>query len=458
MAPKETDWVEGAHERASQKKTHVSFPQLKYPSLRDEGLRDPLQWLTGKALDDGAEGLWRIHDKLYDFTTFMKKHPGGAEWLELTKGTDITEAFESHHINPTTEKMLNKFYIRDAKTPRNSPFTFHEDGFYKSLKRAVHEELKKIPKEASATADRITDGLFATLLCSSSLACWFENYFIATFWYIIASVSLAMLTVTCHNFIHRRTNWRMYLFNMSMWSYRDFRVSHVISHHLYTNTLMDLEISSLEPFLFYNPREDKPLHARFGFITEYFFFPFLFLLTFTKRFLSIFLRKGFFKAHYRWHDAIGFLLPLCMWFTSGSAFLHVLYTWLWINCTGSLIFFLIAVNAAHHHPDALKDGDQPKSETPDWGEHQVEALLDRKDINGNTFAVMTLFGDHALHHMFPTLDHSILKYLHPIFIEFSEKYQTNYRASTQFQLVIGQIKETMRTEFKTVDKRPLYPK
>nr|XP_026496809.1 cytochrome b5-related protein-like isoform X2 [Vanessa tameamea] len=395
MAPKETDWVEGAHERASQKKTHVSFPQLKYPSLRDEGLRDPLQWLTGKALDDGAEDLWRIHDKLYDFTSFMKKHPGGAEWLELTKGTDITEAFESHHINPTTEKMLNKFYIRDAKTPRNSPFTFHEDGFYKSLKRAVHEELKKIPKEASATADRITDGLFATLLCSSSLACWFENYFIATFWYIIASVSLAMLTVTCHNFIHRRTNWRMYLFNMSMWSYR---------------------------------------------------------------FLSIFLRKGFFKAHYRWHDAIGFLLPLCMWFTSGSAFLHVLYTWLWINCTGSLIFFLIAVNAAHHHPDALKDGDQPKSETPDWGEHQVEALLDRKDINGNTFAVMTLFGDHALHHMFPTIDHSILKYLHPIFIEFSEKYQTNYRASTQFQLVIGQIKETMRTEFKTVDKRPLYPK
>lgn len=59
--------------------------------------------------------------------------------------------------------MLRKFYIREAKTLRNSPFTFHEDGFYKNLKRAVHEALKKIPKDASAIADRITDGLFATL-------------------------------------------------------------------------------------------------------------------------------------------------------------------------------------------------------------------------------------------------------------------------------------------------------
>ncbi|VVD02308.1 unnamed protein product [Leptidea sinapis] len=55
MAPKEVDYLEIAQQRAIEKKTHVSFPQLKYPSLRDEGLRDPVQWLTGKAIDDGAE-------------------------------------------------------------------------------------------------------------------------------------------------------------------------------------------------------------------------------------------------------------------------------------------------------------------------------------------------------------------------------------------------------------------
>lgn len=91
-----------------------------------------------------------------------------------------------------------------------------------------------------------------------------------------------------------------------------------------------------------------------------------------------------------------------------------------------------------------------RSETPDWGEHQVEALLDRKDINANTFAVVTLFGEHALHHMFPTLDHTVLKYLHPLFIKVCEKYKANYRVSTQFQMALGQIKETMRTNFKTI--------
>ncbi|XP_053603855.1 cytochrome b5-related protein-like [Plodia interpunctella] len=450
MPPQESDWTEIAQKRVDEKKTHVSFPQLKYPSLRDELIRDPLNWLQGKAMDDGAEGLWRVHDKLYDFSDFMKKHPGGEEWLELTKGTDITEAFEAHHINPATEKLLNKYYIRDASTPRNSPFTFKEDGFYKTLKKATYEELKKIPKNVSKTANNITDGLFICLLISSGFACWTKNYYLANFWYVLASVSLALLTVACHNYIHRKTNWRMYLFNMSMWSYRDFRVSHVISHHLYTNTLMDLEISSLEPVLFFNPRKNKPLHARFGFITELFLFPFIFLLSFTKRFLSIFFRAGFFTKHYRWHDAIGFLLPTWMCLVSGSSITHAIYIWLYINCTGSLIFYLIGVNAAHHHPDAIKDGDQPKSETPDWGLHQVEALLDRKDVNGNTFAVLTLFGDHTLHHMFPTLDHCVLKYLKPIFLEHCERYQANYRVSTQFQMVLGQIRENLRTEFKTI--------
>lgn len=138
----------------------------------------------------------------------------------MRQGTDITEALESHHLNPAVEKVLSKFYVRDATTPRNSPFKFHEDGFYKTLKRAVYDEIKKIPKDVTSVADRITDGIFATLLFSSGLACWHENYWLAMFWYIIASLSLATLTSSSHNYVHRRANWRMYYFNMSMQSYR----------------------------------------------------------------------------------------------------------------------------------------------------------------------------------------------------------------------------------------------
>ena len=66
--------------------THqTSFPELVYPSLRDNPLKSSEQWLKGKAMDDGAEGLWRIHNKLYDLTDFIKIHPGGEGWLRCTK-------------------------------------------------------------------------------------------------------------------------------------------------------------------------------------------------------------------------------------------------------------------------------------------------------------------------------------------------------------------------------------
>lgn len=85
MVVKESEYIKLAHQRALEKKTHVSFPQLKYPSLRDKLVKSPLQWTKGKIMDDGAEGLWRVHDGIYDLTDFLNKHPGGTDWLELTK-------------------------------------------------------------------------------------------------------------------------------------------------------------------------------------------------------------------------------------------------------------------------------------------------------------------------------------------------------------------------------------
>lgn len=58
---------------------------LKYPSTRDEFIKGCWKWLKGRRADDNAEGLWRVHDGLYDLENFINQHPGGKEWLELTK-------------------------------------------------------------------------------------------------------------------------------------------------------------------------------------------------------------------------------------------------------------------------------------------------------------------------------------------------------------------------------------
>lgn len=116
--------------------------------------------------------------------------------------------------------MLQQFYVRDAKTPRNSPFTFKEDGFFRTLKKAVREELKKVPKDVSKNTDMVTDGLLVTFLLASAMSCWATNYWVIWLSYIVASVTLAWVVVASHNYIHRKSNWRMYIFNLSLWSYR----------------------------------------------------------------------------------------------------------------------------------------------------------------------------------------------------------------------------------------------
>jgi hypothetical protein len=68
-------------------KLKVNFRTIvnKYPSFRDELIKSCWRWLEGRQEDDNAEGYWRIHDKLYNLSDFIESHPGGSEWIALTK-------------------------------------------------------------------------------------------------------------------------------------------------------------------------------------------------------------------------------------------------------------------------------------------------------------------------------------------------------------------------------------
>ena len=43
---------------------------------------------------------------------------GGQDWILLTKGTDITEAFETSHAFGVSPKLLQKFFVKEATGPR----------------------------------------------------------------------------------------------------------------------------------------------------------------------------------------------------------------------------------------------------------------------------------------------------------------------------------------------------
>lgn len=134
------------------------------------------------------------------------------------KGTDITEAFEVHHINEELAvQLLPKYYVRSTQqTRRNSPFTFHENDFYCTLKRNVRDALKTIPHHQVTGAIRrskcITDTLLASYLSTALLAVYWHSFIVG----LVSGIFLSLTAIAAHNYFHQRDNFRRHYFAFTM--------------------------------------------------------------------------------------------------------------------------------------------------------------------------------------------------------------------------------------------------
>lgn len=74
------------------------------------------------------------------------------------------------------------------------------------------------------------------------------------YWFFpVSALTMTWVIITGHNYFHRKDNFRMNYFNLGFMNYREWRVSHALSHHLYTNSLVDIEVSGLEPMFCWLP-------------------------------------------------------------------------------------------------------------------------------------------------------------------------------------------------------------
>ncbi|XP_071569972.1 cytochrome b5-related protein-like isoform X1 [Temnothorax nylanderi] len=360
--------------------------------------------------------------------------------IRLTKETDITELFESHHITDKAERLLPKFYVREATSPRSVPLTFLPDGFYRTFKRRAAEALKTVNfHKPSTTTNLITDSLATVTFALSLAAALVDSYAIT----VLASVFLTWTTVAAHNYFHMRDNFRMYYFDLSMVSSKDWRITHVMSHHMYTNTIWDYEIYVVEPFLQWMPRKDKSYLA--GMISRI-ISPIVWMLLFVteglKRYYAVFKVYGVFE----FRDLVPLVLPLSMCFMAPKI-LVALKLWLIMVLISSALFGLIGFNAAHHHPDIFHDGDTYRNDL-DWGLLEMDAVRDREVIDDSTFLALTNFGSHSLHHLLPTVDHHYLQLCVPAFLQTCEEFRISSDKWTQWELMKGQFRQLTRTDAK----------
>ncbi|KAH0944819.1 hypothetical protein HN011_001180 [Eciton burchellii] len=395
-------------------------------------------FLEARRQIDGAEGLWRIGNKLYDLETFVKMHPGGAEWIRLTKGTDITELFETHHLTDKAKQLLPKFYVREAASPRSVPLTFLPDGFYCTFKKRALEALKSVDfHRPSITTTFIIDSLMIMTFVMSLAAVIVHSYILTVF----AGIFLTWTTIAAHNFFHMKDNFRMYYFDLSTLSSRDWRISHVMSHHMYPNTLWDYEIYLAEPFLQWLPYKNKSFLTR---MISRIISPIIWMMLYfhenLKRYYSIY------KEHrnLEFRDVVPFFLPLMMSLVAPKIIV-AFKLWLMILLISSTMFGMIGFNAAHHHPDIFHDGDIFREDL-DWGLLELDTVRDRKVIDDSIFLALTNFGSHTLHHLMPTVDHHYLHLCLPAFVETCKEFYADSGKWTQWELFKGQFQQLARNE------------
>ena len=138
------------------------------------------------------------------------------EMLDYFQGTDITEAFESHHIKESVRNYLKQYFVKPATGPRYSPYTFHEDGFYRTLKRRAQPIIATLPPGPALRSKIWIDMVMVVTMGTAVLAAATSSYSIG----FLAGFIMNFLVMGAHNFLHLRDNYRMYYLDVSFMSAR----------------------------------------------------------------------------------------------------------------------------------------------------------------------------------------------------------------------------------------------
>ena len=166
-----------------------------------------------------------------------------------------------------------------------------------------------------------------------------------------------MNTSAAHNFFHQKDSWRRYYWDLSLLSSRDWRVTHMLSHHLHTNTYNDIEIYGIEPFVAFLPTSKNWMQKYFSHFYIFIFYLVAFPSEAFKKLVMV--TSGEDKLR------VENLLPLCEFalLLYGSHEMDVaraFVLWLTMHAFSGLWLIFTSLIASHHHPDIYHAGDVPR--------------------------------------------------------------------------------------------------
>lgn len=191
---------------------------------------------------------------------------------------------------------------------------------------------------------------------------------------VLTGISLVLLGISSHNYLHQKDNWRMFCLNLSGFNYREWRISHAMSHHMFPNTIYDLEVTNFEPMMQYIPKDKTESQKLISILITpiiwiilvkatllrrsekfyRFFFYFWIHFAFNFRTLSYFHTKESFKLDH----LLSFALPALMFLLGNSDIISVTKIWLITISVTSFLMGFIGTTSGHHHPKVYHEGDE----------------------------------------------------------------------------------------------------
>lgn len=365
--------------------------------------------------DDASFGeLWMVHGKWYDLRDYVHKHPGGPDWLKLTKGQDITEAFEVHHINtPKVEAVLSTMYVKDAAPEYVGRYAWDDKGFFRTLKRRV----RGIYGTRSDGRPDTGPTTYFLALCCFAIVVHFATFAAMLKWPCVLTAIIAGFTLQPfhgigHNALHMKDNMWMYAYDFCGWKHHKHRVSHALSHHLNPNTGLDLEFP--EPYSYVatsNADQNSrwvvllgpwgmwsgPLRDIFG--------------------LWIDLAKG--SEPWRMEYLFNMVQLVVLMAVTGPLTGLLCFCVIHLTCG----FCIETAGFALHRSIFCWSMGDPNAKY-DYGEHCLATTADH-DIDMPLFASLYLFqilNNHGVHHLFPTVDKSRIQEIMPVFRETCKEF------------------------------------
>eukprot|EP01135_Chromosphaera_perkinsii_P011506 Nk52_evm5s2426 gene=Nk52_evmTU5s2426 len=426
--------------------------------------------------------LWYLNGKAYDFSKFVPRHPGGESSINLGKGCDCTELFQSYHSFLPSDKLLEKFELHEndprlhdmEAMKRNDNlradailnevrFSFKDDGFYRVLKGRAETYFKENGyRHTKATLAQNIVGYFNIFMCFLSIYLGFvKGYWV--FW-IIHGLSRALLIIRD---THAASHYSQFVSpSLNLWHYRicmmisgsspaNWTAKHVLSHHIDTN-IVPQDDDTMYPMKRILPGYKRLWIHQFQHIYAWVFYLFTTLIwTLSNVLRDVFMRKTYEGVTRVKLDTLSekietygvFAGHIVTRFGLAFVFLPFWKAVLAIVVSESVCSYWFALQFVVNHEIAenVLNYDVKGVSEVDWGKHQV---LTSHNYSMGSYISLNLSGGLNLqieHHLFPSVHFTHYENLRKIVQKTCKEFGISYYSSASFAEALVKHQTLLKT-------------